>query len=79
MCELRVLLWFIGLLDYIGHPQPPDRSQHGCTVGVNQGPTRVALHPGRMAEEPERQPYIHWTTCYDYRGDVDYGRVFLQF
>ena len=29
-------------------------------------------------EEPERQPYIHWTTCYDYRGDVDYRRVLLQ-
>ena len=29
-------------------------------------------------EKPERQPYIHWTTCYDYRGDVDYRRVFLH-
>ena len=29
-------------------------------------------------EKPERQPYVHWTTCYDYRGDVDYRRVFLQ-
>ena len=32
-----------------------------------------------MVEEPERQPYVHWTTCYDYRGDVDYRRVFLHF
>ena len=31
-----------------------------------------------MMEKPERQPYIHWTTCYDYRGDVDYRRVFLH-
>ena len=26
----------------------------------------MALHPGRMVEEPERQPYIRWTTCYDF-------------
>ena len=26
----------------------------------------MALHPGRMVEEPERQPYVHWTTCYDF-------------
>ena len=38
MCGLRVFLWFIGLIQYIGHPQPPDRSQHGCTVGVNRDP-----------------------------------------
>ena len=26
----------------------------------------MALHPGRMVEEPERQPYVRWTTCYDF-------------
>ena len=26
----------------------------------------MALHPGRMVEEAERQPYVHWTTCYDF-------------
>ena len=26
----------------------------------------MALHPGRVVKEPERQPYIHWTTCYDF-------------
>ena len=31
-----------------------------------------------MVEEPERQPYVLWTTCYDFRGDVDYRRVLLQ-
>ena len=46
--------------------------------GCQPGPTRVALHTGRMVEKPERQLYIHWTTCYDYRGVVDYRRVFLQ-
>ena len=38
LCGLRVFLWYIGLIQYIGHPQPPDRSQHGCTVGVNRDP-----------------------------------------
>ena len=38
----------------------------------------MALHPGRVVKEPERQPYIRWTTCYEYREDVDYRRVFLQ-
>ena len=31
------------------HPRPPDRSQHGCTVGVDRDP-RVMLHPGRVVE-----------------------------
>ena len=24
------------------------------------------FHPGRVVKEPERQPHIHWTTCYDF-------------
>ena len=24
----------------------------------------MALHPGRMVEVPERQPYVRWTTTY---------------
>ena len=47
--------------------------------GCQPGPTRVALHPGRVVKEPERQPYVRWTTCHEYRGDVDYRRVFLQY
>ena len=78
MCELRVFLWMIGLVYYIGHPQPPQLNWAQVYCGCQQGPTRVALHPRRMVEEPERQPYMHWTTCYDYRGDVDYRRVFLH-
>ena len=31
-----------------------------------------------MMEEPERQPYVHWTTCYDYRGDEEYRAVLLH-
>ena len=34
--------------------------------GCQPGPTRVALHPGRVVKEPERQPYVRWTTCYDF-------------
>ena len=61
--------------------RPPTASPVELGTGVlwgQPGPTRVALHPGRMMEKPERQPYVHWTTCYDYRGDVDYRRVFLH-
>ena len=29
----------------LSHPRPPDRSQHGCTVGVLPGPTRVLPMP----------------------------------
>ena len=28
--------------------------------------TVVRLHPGMVVKEPERLPYIHWTTCYDF-------------
>ena len=66
MYGLRVLLWFIGLLDYIGHPQPPQLNWARVYCGCQPGPTGVALHPGRMMEKPERQPYVHWTTCYDF-------------
>ena len=78
MYGLRVLLRFIGLIYYIGHPQPHQLNWARVYCGGQPGPTRVALHPGRMMEKPERQPYVHWTTCYDYRGDVDYRRVFLH-
>ena len=73
-----MLLWFIGLFFYIGHPQPLQLNWARVYCGCQTGQTHVAVHPGRVVKEPERQPYIHWTTCYDYRGDVDYRRVFLQ-
>ena len=37
-CVACVCSWLI-------HPRPPDRSQHGCTVGVLSGPTRVLPMP----------------------------------
>ena len=66
MYGLRILLWSIGLVNYVGHPQPPQSYWARVYCGCQPGPTRVALHPGRMMEKPERQPYIHWTTCYDF-------------
>ena len=63
---LRIFLWLIGLVNYVGHPQPPQSNWARVYCGCKPGPTRVALHPGRMMEKPERQPYIHWTTCYDF-------------
>ena len=66
MYGLRTFLWSIGLVNYVGHPQPPQSYWARVYCGCKPGPTRVALHPGRMMEKPERQPYIHWTTCYDF-------------
>ena len=66
MYGLRIYLWSIGLVRYTGHPQPPQSYWARVYCGCQPGPTRVALHPGRMMEKPERQPYIHWTTCYDF-------------
>ena len=66
MCRLRTLLWLIGLARYIGHPQPPQSCWARVYCGCQPGPTRVALHPGRMLEKPEHQPYTHWTTFYDF-------------
>ena len=56
----------IGLVYYKGHPQPPQLNWARVYCGCQPGPTRVALHPGRVVKEPERQPYIHWTTCFDF-------------
>ena len=66
MYGLRIFLWSIGLVYYIGHPQPPQSYWARVYCGCQPGPTRVALHPGRMMEKPERQPYTHWTTFYDF-------------
>ena len=57
----------------LGHPQPPPALGARVYCGCKPGPTRVALHPGRMVEKPERQPYVRWTTCYDFEemGNMD--------
>ena len=38
LCRVRVLV-------RLSHPRPPDHHQHGCTVGVLPGPTRVLPMP----------------------------------
>ena len=38
LCRVRVLV-------RLSYPRPPDRNQHGCTVGVLPGPTRVLPMP----------------------------------
>ena len=38
LCRVRVLV-------RLSHPRPPDHNQHGCTVGVLPGPTRVLPMP----------------------------------
>ena len=41
LCSARgVVLW-------LGYPQPPDRSQHGCTVSIDRGPL--------LCDAPSRQ------------------------
>ena len=42
---LRVACVCACVLVRLSHPRPPDRSQHGCTVGVLPGPTRVLPVP----------------------------------
>ena len=44
----------------LGHPQPPRRTRHGCTVGVNRDPPVCSRCPGSMASVAERQPYVRW-------------------
>ena len=51
----------------LGHPQPPWRTRHGCTVGVNRDPPVCSRCPGSMASVAERQPYVRWTTTYDFK------------
>ena len=41
VCDLRR----VRVLVRLSHPRPPDRNQHGCTVGVLPGPTRVLPMP----------------------------------
>ena len=44
-CVSRAVCACACVLVRLSHPRPPDRSQHGCTVGVLPGPTRVLPMP----------------------------------
>ena len=53
--------WARGLL------RPPTASPENWArvyCGCKPGPIRVALHPGRRVEVPERQLDVRWTTTY---------------
>ena len=76
--RVNVFLWMIGLVYYTSHPQPPQLNWARVYCGCQPGPTRVALHPGRVVKEPERQPYVHWTTCYDFEVMRNKRAVLLQ-
>ena len=64
MSGLRVYLWIIGLMELVRPPTASPENWARVYCGCKPGPTRVALHPGRMVEVPERQPYVRWTTTY---------------
>ena len=67
----------LGSWSCLGHPQPPDRSQHGCTVGVTG--THPCGPPPRQDGAGTRAPAL--STLDDelrFQGDVDYRRVLLQ-
>ena len=53
-----MFLWCIGR---VGHPQPPPVELGTGVLWVSTG-----THPCRVVKEPKRQPYTHWTTCYDF-------------
>ena len=67
MLALRVRPRCVVLVELLGPPTASWPKSARVYCGCKPGPTRVALHPGRMVEEPERQPYVRWTTCYDFK------------
>ena len=48
---------------WLSHPRPPDRSQDGCTVGVDRDPPVCSRCPGSMASVAERQLVLCWSVC----------------
>ena len=39
----------------VNYLQPPWRTSHGCTVGIDRDPPVWCSHPGKMMRTPERQ------------------------
>ena len=76
---LRIFLWLIGLVNYIGHPQPPQLNWARVYCGCQPGPTRVCGPPSRQDDGGTRAPALH--TLDDvlrFRGDEEYRAVLLQ-
>ena len=51
-------------MELVGPPTASSPKGARVYCGCQPGPTRVALHPGRMVEVPERQSYVRRTTTY---------------
>ena len=78
MYGLRIFLWLIGLVYYIGHPQPPQLNWARVYCGCQPGPTRV-VSPSRQDDGETRAPALH--TLDDvlrFRGDEEYRAVLLH-
>ena len=58
LCSTHLSVLCSGSWSCLGHPQPPWRTRHGCTVGVNRDPPVCSRCPGSMASVAERQPYV---------------------
>ena len=55
LCRVRVLV-------RLSHPRPPDRSQHGCTVGVDRDPPVCSRCPSSV-DIGRRAPTCAVLTC----------------
>ena len=65
LCSTLVCAAF-RLVELLGPPTASLACQAQVYCGCKPEPTRVAFHPGRMVEEPERQPCLRWTTTHDF-------------
>ena len=59
-CAPHLSVLCSGSWSCLGHPQPPWRTRHACTVGVNRDPPVCSRCPASMASVAERQPYVRW-------------------
>ena len=67
----------LGSWSCLGHPQPPDRSQHGCTVGVNRDPpVWPSTQAGWWRNQSASPTYVGRVLRFE--GDVDNRRVQLH-
>ena len=74
MSGLRCVLRIIGLVDYLGHPQSPQRTGHGCTVGVNRDSRYPRLSSCSLITLPRlKHPHLH--TCLRHREHVPSTRI----
>ena len=78
MYGLRAFLWSIGLVNYVGHPQPPQLNWARVYCGCKPGPHSCGS-PSRQDDGETRAPALH--TLDDvlrFRGDEEYRAVLLH-